>query len=96
MFTSNNDNRSYQINKTKEGLSLTPITSSNIPKTTMGLPEGQLVYFIDETYSLYEYDFNNQQQYFIADLKTEIEKRGEVSSIIKQQNDYYIGFKIAA
>ncbi|MGG6549399.1 UNVERIFIED_CONTAM: hypothetical protein NY100_28675, partial [Prevotella sp. 15_C9] len=50
-------------------------------------------YFIDKTYSLYEYDFGNQQQYFIADLKAEVETRGEVSSIIKQQNDYYIGFK---
>ena len=94
VFTSNNDNRSYQINKTKEGLSLTPNhLFKHSEKLRWAFPEGQLVYFIDETYSLYEYDFNNQQQYFIADLKTEIEKRGEVSSIIKQQNDYYIGFK---
>lgn len=94
VFTSNNDTRSYQINKTAESVTL---TSNNLfkhqEKLLWAFSEERLVYFIDETYSLYEYDFNNQQQYFIADLKAEIEARGEVSSIIKQQNDYYIGFK---
>lgn len=94
VFTSNNDTRSYQINKNKEGITLTP---NNLFKHSEQLlwafTEEDLVYFIDKTYSLYEYDFGNQQQYFIADLKAEVETRGEVSSIIKQQNDYYIGFK---
>ena len=94
IFTSDNDTRSYQINKNKEGITLTP---NNLFKHSEQLlwafAEEDLVYFIDKTYSLYEYDFGNQQQYFIADLKAEVETRGEVSSIIKQQNDYYIGFK---
>ena len=94
VFTSNNDTRNYQIIKNKEEISLTP---NNLFKHSEQLlwafAEEDLVYFIDKTYSLYEYDFGNQQQYFIADLKAEVETRGEVSSIIKQQNDYYIGFK---
>lgn len=94
VFTSNNDTRSYQINKNKEEIALTP---NNLFKHSEQLlwafAEEDLAYFIDKTYSLYEYDFGNQQQYFIADLKAEVETRGEVSSIIKQQNDYYIGFK---
>ena len=94
VFTSNNDTRSYQIITTKEDIALTP---NNLFKHSEQLlwafAEEDLVYFIDKTYSLYEYDFGNQQQYFIADLKAEVETRGEVSSIIKQQNDYYIGFK---
>ena len=94
VFTSNNDTRSYQIIKNKEEIALTP---NNLFKHSEQLlwafAEEDLVYFIDKTYSLYEYDFGNQQQYFIADLKAEVESRGEVSSIIKQQNDYYIGFK---
>lgn len=94
VFTSNNDTRSYQINKKKEGLTLTPVPLFKHPERLLwAFSEGQLVYFIDENYSLYEYDFNNRQEYFIADLTAEIEERGEVSSIIKQQNDYYIGFK---
>lgn len=91
---SNNDTRSYQIIKNKEEIALTP---NNLFKHSEQLlwafAEEDLVYFIDKTYSLYKYDFGNQQQYFIADLKAEVETRGEVSSIIKQQNDYYIGFK---
>lgn len=94
IFTSNNDTRSYQIIKNKEEIALTP---NNLFKHSEQLlwafAEEDLIYFIDKTYSLYEYDFGNQQQYFIADLKAEVETRGEVSSIIKQQNDYYIGFK---
>ena len=94
VFTSNNDTRSYQIIKNKEEIALTP---NNLFKHSEQLlwafAKEDLVYFIDKTYSLYEYDFGNQQQYFIADLKAEVETRGEVSSIIKQQNDYYIGFK---
>lgn len=94
VFTSNNDTRSYQIIKNKEEIALTP---NNLFKHSEQLlwafAEEDLVYFIDKTYSLYEYDFGNQQQYFIVDLKAEVETRGEVSSIIKQQNDYYIGFK---
>ena len=94
VFTSNNDTRSYQIIKNKEEIALTP---NNLFKHSEQLlwafAEEDLVYFIDKTYSLYEYDFGNQQQYFIADLKAEVETRGEVSSIIKQQNDNDIGFK---
>lgn len=94
VFTSNNDTRSYQIIKNKEEIALTP---NNLFKHSEQLlwafAEEDLIYFIDKTYSLYEYNFGNQQQYFIADLKAEVETRGEVSSIIKQQNDYYIGFK---
>lgn len=94
IFTSDNDTRSYQINKNKEGITLTPNNLFKHPEQLLwAFAEEDLVYFIDKTYSLYEYDFGNQQQYFIADLKTEVETRGEVSSIIKQQNDYYIGFK---
>lgn len=94
VFTSNNDTRSYQINKNKEGITLTPSNLFKHPEQLLwAFAEEDLAYFIDKTYSLYEYDFGNQQQYFIADLKAEVETRGEVSSIIKQQNDYYIGFK---
>lgn len=95
IFTSNNDTRSYQISKTDHNsINLLPNESfQHSEKLLWAFAEENLMYFIDGTYSLYEYDFSNHQQYFIADLKTEIEAHGDVSSIIKQQNDYYIGFK---
>lgn len=55
--------------------------------------EGDLVYFIDGAYDLYEYDLRSRNKYFIADLKEEIAQRGQVSSIVKQRDDYYVGFK---
>lgn len=94
IFTANNDTSSYQINNTKQGITLTTNNLFKHPGRLLhAFAEKDMACFIDETYALYEYDFNNQQQYYIADLKDQIEVRGEVSSIIKQQNDYYIGFK---
>lgn len=94
IFTSNEDTQSYQIQNTEQGIILIPNhLFKHVGKLYYAFAEEDIAYFIDETYALYEYDFNNQQQYYIADLKHQIETRGEVSSIIKQQNDYYIGFK---
>lgn len=94
IFTSDNHHQSYRIKKTGQ----TPLlVSDNLFHHSCRLrwvfAEGGMACFIDETGSLYEYDFGNRKPYFIADLKAEINARGEVSSIIKQQNDYYIGFK---
>lgn len=94
IFTSDNDTRSYRIKKSGQEVTLTSDSLFLHPERLLwAFAEEQTAYFIDETYALYEYDFNNRMSYYIADLKTEIEARGEVSSIIKQQNDYYIGFK---
>lgn len=94
IFTSNNDTRSYQIKKTDKGMTLTPNhLFKHSERLLRAFPGENSAYFIDETHSLYEYDFTNKKMYYIADLKTEIETHREVSSIIKQQNDYYIGFK---
>ena len=94
IFTSNEETQSYQIQNEEQGITLIPNhLFKHSSKLYYAFAEEGIVYFIDETYALYEYDFNNRQQYYIADLKDQIKKRGEVSSIIKQQNDYYIGFK---
>ncbi len=94
VFTSNGDTRSYRIDKTEQSVNLVPVTLFKHPgKLLRAFAEDNLVYFIDETYSLYEYDFNNRQSYYIADLKAEIDVHGGVSSITKMHDDYYIGFK---
>lgn len=94
VFTSNNDTRSYQIKKNGDEITLVSNHLFKHPeRLRWAFGEEDLAYFVDETYSLYEYNFSNHKQYYIADLKAEIEAHGEVSSIIKQQNDYYIGFK---
>ena len=95
IFCTNNDTRSYSI--IKKGKDTIELKAEKLFKHTNMLrwafAEKETAYFIDDTYGFYEYDFANRQSYYIADLTDEIKARGEVSSVIKQQNDYYIGFK---
>lgn len=50
-------------------------------------------YFIDTNYDLYEYDASGRNKFFVYELADEIGKRGKVSSIIKHNNDFFIGFE---
>lgn len=51
------------------------------------------VFFVDAFNELYEYKLHGGQTYYIADLTGEINKRGEISSIVRYHNDFFIGFK---
>lgn len=94
IFSSDGSNQSYAIEKEKDEIKLSPHNHFNHPeKLLWASAENNLLYFIDSTYAFYEYDLNSQKKYYIVDLESEIHQRGEVSSIIKKQNDYYIGFK---
>ena len=84
----------YQIEGEEEEIRLVPQPLSHRPyRLRHAFTEENLVYFIDADNNLYEYDLGNGNAYFIADLSEAIGQRGEVSSLIKQDNDYYIGFK---
>ena len=48
---------------------------------------------MDAFNELYEYKLHGGQTYYIADLTGEINKRGEISSIVRYHNDFFIGFK---
>lgn len=94
IFSSDNDNRSYVIEKNENQIKLVPCNHLNhSEKLLWTFVDGDLIYFVDSTYAFYEYDLNSHNKYFIADLEEEIHHRGDISSIIKQKNDYYIGFK---
>lgn len=94
IFSSNNDNRSYVIEKKGDTVNLIPCNYFDHPETLLwAFVEEGLLYFIDSTYALYECELQTQKKYFIADLEEEIHYRGEVSSIIKHKDDYFIGFK---
>lgn len=84
----------FRIEQTGNETRLTP---QQLPPATLRLKhafaEEDQIYFVDTTYGFYEYDLNNRKAYFIADLSEAIRERGEISSIAKQGNDYYIGFK---
>ena len=94
IFSSDNDNRSYLIEKNGAQVKLIPCNYLNHrEKLLCGFIDGDFLYFIDSTYALYECELRSYKINYIADLKEEIRKRGEVASIIKQKNDYFIGFK---
>ena len=84
----------FRIEPSAEGMRLVP---QPFPQQALRLrhvfAEESQVLFIDEQNRLYEYDPANRNAYFIADLSEAIGRRGEISSLIKQDNDYYIGFK---
>lgn len=93
IFATGDGTRSYRLNHTDKGVVLTPEKTFECHGLRHAFIEKGTAYFIDEANVLYEYDFGNRQRYYIADLKEEIKLRGEVSSIIKRANDFYIGFK---
>lgn len=93
IFAVGDNTHCYRLNYTEEGVTLTPEKSFEHHRLRHAFLGEDAVYFIDETYALYEYNFSNRQHYYIADLKDEMKKRGEVSSVIKRESDFYIGFK---
>lgn len=55
--------------------------------------EGEIVYFVDELYTLYEYNLVENKKKYIDNLSEAIKSRGDISSIIKHSDDFFIGFQ---
>ena len=55
--------------------------------------DNRRIYFIDSNYFLFETDGINAKKSLIINLKKEIERRGIVSSIIKDRDDYLVAFQ---
>lgn len=55
--------------------------------------EGDSVYFVDDSHTLYEYSFADCKKYYIDNIGEQIARRGEISSVIKHGRDFFIGFK---
>lgn len=94
IFTNDGNSKSYYIEKKGKEVNL---KSANLfehdKKLSFCFNEGNSVYFVDESHILYEYDLLAKKKYYIYDLEKEINDNGEISAIIKHNNDYYIGFK---
>ena len=55
--------------------------------------EKDCIYYIDDNFSLFEMNVTSGRKNLILNLKKEIEERGEVSSIIKDNDDYLVAYK---
>jgi len=94
IFLRNGNHRSYKINRKNGRVSLIPQGHFRHEEAVLWcFYEDNIFYFIDADYGLYEYDTSTKNKYYIYDISPEILKYGEVSSIIKHHNDYFIGFK---
>lgn len=54
--------------------------------------EQDKLYFADESYVLYEFDIENNVKKHIINLKELIQEYGNISTIIKDKDDYLVGF----
>ncbi len=95
IFSTNGDSKSFNIIKRKNAIQLKPDNYFHHPKKLKfaSADESDIIIFADEDNSLYEYNLKNKKTSFIINLSTEIHSRGEISSIIRHHNDYFVGFK---
>lgn len=95
IFTSEKKIKSYSIQKSDIGeIKLNPIQLfEHENKLQACFSEKDLVYFIDDTYTMYEYNLSDKKKYYIGNVKNEIQHKGRISSIIKYHNDYFISFQ---
>ncbi|NDV60686.1 hybrid sensor histidine kinase/response regulator transcription factor [Bacteroides sp. 519] len=84
----------FNIEYNKDDINLTPSAIyTHDEELLYCFHEENRVYFVDKAYGLYEYDLTTRKKYYIYDLHNEIRKYGEISSLVKHHEDYYIGFK---
>lgn len=98
IFTNNNHNQSYKINISDDGdihltLSQQLNLSNNLLYCSHERDKTDVIYLIDDTYTLYEYNLIEKKKYYIANIGQKIEQNGEITSIVKYHNDFFIGFK---
>ncbi|MFV0419564.1 MAG: two-component regulator propeller domain-containing protein [Dysgonomonas sp.] len=98
IFTNSGRNISFSINKT-DGNEIS-LTLTNAFEHTERLlycfyekDNKNTVYLIDETHTLYEYHIATKRKNYIYNLKNIIDKYGDISSVVKNLNDFFIGFK---
>ena len=95
VFTKNNKSKCFHLNlSNNQQYTVKSVSFLNHPsKLLFCFKEEKSVYFIDDSFALFEYNIIENSIIYISNLKEQIKTRGDVSSIIKFKNDFYIGFK---
>lgn len=93
IFSDDETHRSYRIESGVSGIVFTPLHFFKHQEALLWCyTENNQAYFVDATLTLYDYDLLTRRKYYVHDLRPEILKYGDVSDIIKYQDDYYVGF----
>lgn len=70
IFTSDGNNKSYQLKKEGENVTLSIKDYFQHPEKLIGVSfESNLLYFIDSSHAFYEYDLNSKKKYYITDVE---------------------------
>lgn len=94
VFSANGTHQSFSLSRDNNGVFVTQRDFfSHDAKLLYCFYEEDRFYFVDETYSLYEYDVNTKNKHYIHNIRPAIQEHGEISSVIKFRDDYLIGFK---
>lgn len=93
VITEDDNHRCYVLEKGGEKLRLTPIAGfRHTAPVLWSFYDNDEVYFVDDSFILYEYSISNKTKNYIQDLRNEVARYGDISSIIKHQGDYYLAF----
>lgn len=94
IFSSGGRYRSYTLNRDEQGVSLEPRNYFDHENEVLWcFYDDNTFYFVDNAYTLYEYDTITRQKKYIHDISLEVSRYGDISSILKHHDDYFIGFK---
>ena len=95
IFFTNGDYQSFHISKRQNSVKLEPSYKFQHSKKLKftSIDDASIILFVNQENELYEYDLSNGKTSFIINLSTEIHSRGEISSIIRHRNNYFVGFK---
>jgi signal transduction histidine kinase/DNA-binding response OmpR family regulator/ligand-binding sensor domain-containing protein len=94
LFERDGDIKAYSILKSGAEIQLSLLnTYEHNERILYCFHENDVVYFIDSSFTLFEFNLMQEKKDYIFNLQGIVARRGDVSSIIKQGDDYYIGFK---
>lgn len=94
IFSKNQQSRKFAIIEGVDGklaLREESITIHNRSLITCQV-EGDDIYFVDDSHILYQYSLIDGKKQYLFEMKETINKFGNISSIIKHNNNYFIGF----
>jgi len=95
IFSRSGGCQSFNIIKKKNSIRLSPNNSFHHLKRLKfaSVDESGVILFVDEDNTLSEYNLKSKKTSVIINLSEEIYFRGEISSIIRYRNDYFVSFK---
>lgn len=93
VFMEDGNHRCFSITRTQDEVKLSPQSVFNHQEAILwSFYEDGAIYFVDGTLTLYEFNLIDKTKYYIQDIQSQVQRYGDVSAILKQDGDFYLGF----